>query len=148
MSELETQVHELKTKYPVGSVILTQRNQIGVVEWVGILTNGGKSVACIGASVMDKKGKTDGTHNGVQYFKAEENGGLFLDQRNIRKKISPRKLLDQLSQLQRANKELKQQVAVIQEELSNLKRANEKQSANPDEEEGDTDDDIKKFLQR
>jgi len=139
------EVQELQRKYPKGSVILTTKNVIGVVEYVGEVSDGKQSIVAVGLRVMDKKGNCDGTIKGNRYFQCEDKEGVFVPPKDIRKKIAPRKLLEQLSQLQRKNKELKAENAELAAENAKLKRGDTAPEALDD---GDDDQSIIKFLKR
>merc|ERR1719392_85562 len=138
-----TQVQEIQRKYPKGSVVLTTKNIIGVVEYSGTVSDGKTSVLALGVRVMDKKGNCNGSIRGKQYFECEENEGIFVPIKDVRKKISSRKLLEQLSQLQRKNKEYKAEIANLSQEIENIKRGDTAPEALDD---GDDDPSILKFL--
>lgn len=146
MAELQGELEQALAKFQKGNVVLTKDSKIGVVEWVGILTRGEKSVVSVGVRVLDGKGKCDGVFEGKRLFECGENEGLFVTPKHIKKKISSRKLLEQLHQLQKQVKALKGENANLTAEIDNLKRGDT--SATADEAEGDDDVSIKKFLNR
>jgi len=137
----------LRAKYPKGTVVLTKDSKIGVVQWTGELSNNNKTLLCVGILSLDKKGKMDGTFEGRRLFECEPNEGLLVKWSDVKKKITGKKLLLQLNDLQKANKQLKSENAKLQAENNELKRQKDKPEAIA-EEEGDDDTSIAKFLSR
>lgn len=146
MADMEELTEQLRRKYPKKSVVLTNKSRIGTVEYVGPVSFNEKSKVLIGVRLMDPKGDNDGTLGGQKYFECGPKEGMFVRPQDIKKKISGRKLLEQLHELQVKHRELKNNITKLEQELKNAQRAEGTGDVEADE--GDDDETIKRFLKR
>jgi len=114
-----------------GSVVYLTSGFIGVIRWIGQLPT--SDTQYLGVKLSEGVGDSDGTFNGVRYFKCPPNKGLFVPKEEVKKLISPE---DLLTRLVNSHKTVKQQNATIvqlSEKLQNTPEKDERAEAAKEE---------------
>merc|ERR1719483_1385902 len=105
-------------KVKLGSVALLPRKFIGTVKWIGLL-GGEQDGTYLGIKLSEGSGDCDGTFNGVKYFHAPNNKGIFVPKDEVKQTISGEELLSRLVQSHKRVKAQRAEVASLQDQINN-----------------------------
>jgi len=118
---------EKKPTLEVGSVVYLQSGFIGCVKWIGKLPQSEDTY--LGVKLSEGQGDTDGTFNGVRYFKSPPNKGLFTMINDLKKIINPEDLLTRLVASHKLVKQHNATIVQLTEKLQNTPEKDERAQA-------------------
>jgi len=102
----------------LGTVALLPRKFIGSVKWIGYLGEESEGVY-LGIKLSEGSGDCDGSFNGLKYFHAPNNKGIFVPKDEVKQTISGEELLSRLVQSHKRVKAQRAEIASLQDQITN-----------------------------